>query len=174
MQDEDAELGLGGVGANALARSLDVLLELLDGVLEGGTGVIDLVDDQDALADKVVHLAESAEVEPLGTSDLGANLLNLGIATELLVEGETDSLDGDVGGAGLLEEGSKDTGGNVATTADSDDQLGLELEELDGGLLAQVVHLKGGCGQRMRKTRRKLRGQLGKRSSFPKRELLGR
>ena len=152
MQDEDAELGLGGVGTNALARSLDILLELLDGVLESGTGVIDLVDDQDALADKVVHLAEGAEVEPLGAGDLGANLLNLGIATELLVEGETNSLDGDVGRAGLLEEGSQDTGGDVATTADSDDQLGLELEELDGGLLAQVVHLKvevvSACGRR--------------------------
>jgi hypothetical protein len=42
----------------------------------------------------------------LGAGDLGAGDL-LGIATaEILVEGETDGLDGNVGVAGALEEGS--------------------------------------------------------------------
>ena len=102
VEDEDGELGLLAF-AEGLTGSLDILLELLDGVLESGAGVIDLIDDEDTLADKVLHGTKGSEVEPLGAGNLGTGLLN-DIVTERLVERETDGLDGDVGRAGALEE----------------------------------------------------------------------
>lgn len=82
----------------------------------------------------------------------------------MLVEGETDGLDGDVGAAGLLEEGSRvvtlascifgvqgTRGGlpqnarrDVASTANGDHEVGLELiEDLLGRLLTELVDLFG-------------------------------
>lgn len=156
VQNEDEEVGLLALTAELLLGNLDILLELAHGVLEGCAGVIDLVHDQNVLADQVGHL-EGAHVEPLGAGDLGAgNLLGIA-ATEILVEGETDGLDGDVGVAGALEEGStrsvwstcvgdldipKNAGRDVTTTADSDHQIGVEvLEDLFGRGLAQLVDL---------------------------------
>lgn len=140
VEDEDGELGLLAF-AEGLTGSLDILLELLDGVLKGGAGVIDLINDEDALADKVLHGTKGSEVEPLGAGNLGTGLLN-NIVAERLVERETDGLDGDVGRAGALEERAQDTGGNVATTANGDHELGVEgLEDLGSDLPAQVVHL---------------------------------
>lgn len=80
MEDKDAELGLGGIATHTQTGGLDVLLELLDGVLQRGSGVIDLIDDQNALADKVLHLTQGGHVEPLGAGDLGAGLLDLVVA----------------------------------------------------------------------------------------------
>jgi hypothetical protein len=106
VQDKDEEVGLLAFAAELLLGQLDVLLQFADGIFQGGAGVIDLVDDQDVLADQVGHL-EGAQVEPLSTGDLGAGDL-LGIAAaEVLVEGQTDGLDGDVGVTGALEEGTK-------------------------------------------------------------------
>lgn len=104
MQHEDAKARLLALTAELLLRLDDVLLELLDGVLERGSRVIDLVNDEDVLADQVRHL-EGGEVEPLCAGDFRAGLLD-GVGAEGFVEGETDGLDGDVGGAGLLQEGS--------------------------------------------------------------------
>lgn len=140
MEDEDGELGLLAF-AEGLTGSLNILLELLDGVLEGGAGVINLIDDEDALADKVLHGTKGSKVEPLGAGNLGTGLLN-DIVTERLVERETDGLDGDVGRAGALKERADDAGRNVATTANGDHELGVEgLEDLRSDLLAHVVHL---------------------------------
>lgn len=100
MQHEDAEARLLALAAELLLRLDDVLLELFDGVLERGSRVIDLVNDEDVLADQVRHL-EGGEVEPLCAGDFRAGLLD-GVGAEGFVEGETDGLDGDVGGAGLL------------------------------------------------------------------------
>lgn len=141
VQNKDGEVGLGLVSAHPLPRGLNILLELLDGVLQGGAGIVNLVDDEDVLADEVLHGAEGGHVEPLGAGDLGAGLLDLVVA-ERLVEGQTDGLDGDVGGAGLLEEGSQDAGGDVAAATDCDHELRLHLgEETGSRLLAQLVHL---------------------------------
>lgn len=140
MEDENSELGLITL-AEGLASGLDILLELLDGVLKGGTGIVDLIDDEDTLANKVLHGTQGSKIEPLGAGDLGTGLLD-DIVTEGLVEGETDGLDGDVGRAGALEERANDTGGDVATTADGDHQLGVEcLENGRSDVLAHVVHL---------------------------------
>jgi hypothetical protein len=74
--------------------------------------------------------------------DLGARDLNLSVGTERLVQRKANSLDGDVGVAGLLEERSEDASGNVATTADGDHEVRLALlEDARTGLLAHLVHL---------------------------------
>lgn len=104
MENKDAKLGLGRIGSDPLAGKLDILLKLLDGILERRPGVVDLVHNQDSLADEVLHLAQGGEVEPLGAGDLCANLLDLGVVAQGLVQGEADGLDGDVGRAGALEE----------------------------------------------------------------------
>lgn len=142
MEDKDAKLSLGLITAHFLAGLFNVLLKLLDGILESGTGVINLVDNQDALANKVLERTKGSQVKPLGTGDLGSGSLNLGIVSELLVQGQANGLDGDVGGAGLLEERSEDAGGNVTTTSDGNHELGLELrEQLGSRLLAELVYL---------------------------------
>jgi hypothetical protein len=62
---------------------------------------------------------------------------------ELLVERETDGLDRNVCGTGLLEEGSEDSGWDVTTTANGDHELRLEvLEDTHGSLLTELVHLE--------------------------------
>jgi hypothetical protein len=83
----------------------------------------------------------------------------VGAGAELFVEGETDGLDGDVGRAGLLEEGPgvvlswcvgnavglrvpENARGDIASTADGDHEVGLELiEDLVRRFLAQLVDL---------------------------------
>lgn len=140
MENKDAKLGLGSIRSDPLAGKLDVLLKLLDGILERRPGVVDLVHNQDSLADEVRHLAQGGEVEPLGAGDLCANLLDLGVVAQGLVQGEADGLDGDVGRAGALEERAQDSRGHVAAAADGDDELRLEvIEDLGSGLLAQLV-----------------------------------
>jgi hypothetical protein len=87
VDDKDGELGL---DAQALTLSLvldlaelllNVLLELADGVDEGGAGVVNLVNDEDAAAEQTTVgelVAKSREVDPLDTDNLAArNLLNL-------------------------------------------------------------------------------------------------
>ena len=143
MQDENGKLGL-EVAAHLGAGLLDVLLQLLDGVLERGARVVDLVDDQHALADQVGHLAQRGQVEPLRARDLGARRLDVrvGRVGQLLVQRQADGLDGDVGAAGLLEERTQDPRGHVAAAADGHHQLRLEVgQDPRRRLLAQPVHL---------------------------------
>jgi hypothetical protein len=143
VQDEDGKLGL-EVAAHLGAGLLNVLLQLLDGVLERGARVVDLVDDQHANADQVGHLAQRGQVEPLGARDLGAGRLDVrvGRVGQLLVQRQADGLDGDVGAAGLLEERAQDPRGHVAAAADGHHQLRLEVgQDTRRRLLAQVVHL---------------------------------
>jgi hypothetical protein len=105
VKNIDKEVSLLALTAELLLRLLNILLELAHGILESCPGVIDLIDDQDVLANQVGHL-ERAQVQPLSASDLGAGSF-LGITTaEILVEGQTDGLDGDVGFTGALEEGT--------------------------------------------------------------------
>lgn len=143
MQDKNGKLGV-KVAAQLSTGLLDVLLELADGVLERGAGVVDLVDDEHALADEVGHLAEGREVEPLGAQDLGAGRLDrlVGRSRQLLVQRQADRLDRNVGPAGLLEERAQDARRHVTAPADGDHQLGVELfQDPRRRLLAQLVHL---------------------------------
>jgi hypothetical protein len=98
VKNEDAEGGLLLGAARLLLCLDDILLELADGVLECCPCVIDLVDNENVLANQVGHL-EGGKVKPLGTCDLCTGDFDLGVvgAAELLVQGETDGLDGDVG-----------------------------------------------------------------------------
>lgn len=148
MKHEDAKLGLGRVGPHPQPRSLNILLQLPNRVLERRPRVVHLVHDENVLAYQVLHLAQRAHVEPLGAGDLGTRDLDLDGAGDLgegLVEGEADGLDGDVGAVVALEEGAEDAGGDVAAAADGDHEVGLAGgEDLAGGLLAELVDLEGG------------------------------
>lgn len=106
VQDEDAEIRLLALTTEFLDGGLDVLFEFADGVFEGCAGVVDFIDNQDIFADEVGHF-ERGQVEPLGAGDFCAGLFDFRVfaCAELFVEGEADGLDGDVGRAGLLEEG---------------------------------------------------------------------
>lgn len=104
MQDEDEEVGDLSLPTKLLLSRLEILLEFANRILQRRTGVIDLVHNQDILADKVGHL-QRAQIQPLRTSDLGTGDLLLVAATQVLVQRETDGLNGDVGFTGALEEG---------------------------------------------------------------------
>lgn len=102
VQYKDAEACLLALTPQLLLCLDDVLFELLDSILEGRSCIVDLIDNEDILANQVRHL-KRGEVEPLCAGDLGTRLLD-GIGTERLVERETDGLDGNVGRSGPLQE----------------------------------------------------------------------
>lgn len=104
VQHKNRELSL-LIPSQLLTCQLDILLQFANGILQSGTCVIHFVDDQDVLADQVGHL-ERGEVKPLCACDLGAGLLNGVVTGELLVQTQTDGLNGNVGCAGLLEKRS--------------------------------------------------------------------
>jgi hypothetical protein len=74
VQDEDGEGGLLGGATKLLGGSIDILLQLAHGVLEGCACVVDLVNDENVLADQVGHL-EGGQVQPLCAGDLCAGNL---------------------------------------------------------------------------------------------------
>jgi len=142
MENKNAELGL--LAAKLLARELNILLELLDGVLECGTGVVNLVNDQNTLANEASHLAKGAEVEPLCARNFGPWLFDVGVVGcgQLLVERQAYGLDGNIGVSGALEERSQNACRNIAAAANGDHQLGVDfLKELGCSFLAQLVDL---------------------------------
>jgi hypothetical protein len=96
----------------------------------------------------------------LGSGHFGAGFFDRAVFAEVFVEGEADGLDGDVGGAGLFDEGAsfgvldvgragkekedgpKDTGRDVASATDGDHEVRSEvMEDAFGGGLAQFVYL---------------------------------
>lgn len=151
MQHEDRERSL-SLNAQPLPRSLDILLKLLNGVLKRCPGIINLIHNQDPLADQVRHLSQTRQIQPLRPGHLGARLLHIPWCRrprcsrrQLLVERQTDGLDGDVGRSGALEEGAQHTCGDVAAAADGDHELRVELiEDLGRSFLAELVDLAGG------------------------------
>lgn len=141
MKHEDRKSSLLALTAQLLLCNLNILLQLANSILERCTGVVDLIDDQDVLANQVRHL-ERAEIEPLGTCDVGGGGLDIGVGAQVLVEGETDGLDRNVGVARLAKEGSEDTGWDVTATADGDHKVRLEVvEDLLSRCTAKLVDL---------------------------------
>lgn len=141
VQDKDGKGRLLGGAAEPLGGNVDVLLQLAHGVLERGARVVDLVNDEDVLADQVGHF-ERRQVQPLGAGDLCAGHFLGRLGAQRLVERQADGLDGDVWVAGLLEEGAQDAGGHVAAAANGDDEVGLALaQDALGRLLAELVYL---------------------------------
>lgn len=123
---------------------LDILLQLADRILEGSTGIINLVHNQDSATDEVRHLAQCTHVKPLGAGDFGTSLFDVLVARvgQLFIQRQTDSLDGDVWAARLLKEGPQDARGDVTAASDCNHQVRLEVvEDLGRSLLAQLVHL---------------------------------
>ena len=119
MQDKHKELCLLILPSHTPGLLLDILCEFLNGVLEGRTGIVDFIDNQDVLSNKVASFY-GGEVEPLGAGDLGSEGLFGGVwVGEFFVEGEADGLDGDVGWSGGFEEGAEDTGGDETSTSDA-------------------------------------------------------
>lgn len=96
MQHEDEEVGLLTLATELLLCLLYILLELAHSILQGCPGVVNLVHNQDVLANQVGHF-ERAQVQPLCASDLGARNLLCITTTQVLIEGQTDGLDGNVG-----------------------------------------------------------------------------
>lgn len=142
-----------------LPRSLHILLQLPNGILQRRPRIIHLVHNQHVLPHKITHL-QARQIEPLRPRDFCAGLFDgIGVVVvvvggrggggggggrERFVEGEADGLDGDVGAAGAFEEGAEDAGGDVAAAADGDHEVGLEGgEDLGGGGLTQFVDLGG-------------------------------
>jgi hypothetical protein len=56
VQDEDGESGLLSGAPELLGGSIDILLQLADGVLESCACVVDLVNDENVLADHCVRV----------------------------------------------------------------------------------------------------------------------
>jgi len=104
VKHKDAKGGLLSTTSALLRCHLDILLQFLDGILEGSAGVVNLVNNEHVLSDQVLHL-QTAEVKPLSAGDLGARLFDF-VGSERFVEGETDRLNRDVWRASLLQEGS--------------------------------------------------------------------
>ena len=160
VQYKNAEACLLALTTQLLLCLDDVLFQLLDGVLEGRSCVVDLINNENILANQVRHL-EGGEVEPLCAGDFGTRLLD-GVGAEGLIEGEADGLDGNVGRPRLLQErseqeqsaatstvgvdGDEHTPENarrdVTATANGDHELRLEvIQDALGRVLAQLVHL---------------------------------
>lgn len=167
MQNEDRECSL-SLNPQPLSRGLDILLKLLNGILKRRPGIIHLIHDQYPLPDQVRHLSQTRQVQPLCPRHLCSWLLNISRCRgsrcsrrQLLVERQPDGLDGDVGGSGALEEGAQHARGHVATTADGDHELWVELiEDLWRSFLAKLVDLAGEAWSATRwgKDERKNRG----------------
>lgn len=104
MQDEYRKCRLFSFTSQLLLRSLHVLFQLFNSILKRRSCIIDLIDNQNILSYQIRHL-ERAHIQPLCSCDLGAWSFNIALA-EIFVEGETDGLDRDIGGAWLLEERS--------------------------------------------------------------------
>lgn len=103
MNNVDEKVGLLAFTAELLLRNLNVLLELADGIFEGGTGIVNFVNNEDVLANEVGHF-QGAQVQPLCTGDLGSgNFLGV-TTTQVLVERQTDGLDGNIRFASALQE----------------------------------------------------------------------
>lgn len=114
MQDKDEKLGLLLLTTHLLRSLLHILGELLDGILQRRPCIVDLVNNQDVLSDEI-GLLDGGEIEPLRACNLGAWCLLGILVVELLVERQTDGLDGNVRRSGLLEERSD--GGVLANRA---------------------------------------------------------
>lgn len=105
MEHKDKKVSLLALAAKLLLRLLHIFFQLAHRILQGRPSIVHLIHNQNILANQVGHL-KRAQVQPLCTGDLGARNF-LGVTTaEVLIEGQTDGLDGDIRVASALQEGS--------------------------------------------------------------------
>lgn len=107
VQHKNAEPRLGPT-SHVLPRSLDILFQLPDRILQRGSGVIHLVHDEDVFTHQIRHF-KRRKIQPLRAGYLGAwrfDRLGSIARREGFVQGETDGLDRDIGRVGAFEKGS--------------------------------------------------------------------
>ena len=141
MENKNAESRLLLSSPELLPRHFHVFLQLPDSIFQGGSCIIDLIDDQYVFADQIGHF-EGGKVKPLSPSDFGTRLLHRPIFTKVLVEREPNSLYRDICRSWAFDEGSnkllrgescdwglrqlpQDSCRNVAASADGDHEVGL-------------------------------------------------
>lgn len=139
VHDKDAELGrVFDPGLLRLPRG--ILLEFAQGVVERRSGIVHLVDNQDAFADET-RATEGREIEPLDPLDLCPDLL-FDPRAQVFIENQTDGLDRDILLPVNLEERPQDTSGYEPTPTDGNDQIRPEFSQYAiTGILAQRVDL---------------------------------
>lgn len=103
MKHKNEKIGLLVLTSKLLLRGFDVLLELPNCVFQRRPGIIDLIHNQNVLANQVIHF-QGAKVQPLCASDLGARDLLSITTTQILVKRQTDGLNRDVRLTGALQE----------------------------------------------------------------------
>lgn len=103
MQHKNIKLGRLALTPKRLLRSLDILHQLAHSIFQRSPRIIDLIDNQDILANQIGHF-QRTQIQPLRAGDFGPRDF-LGIAAaEVFIERQADGLDGDVGFAGAFEE----------------------------------------------------------------------
>ena len=158
MQHKNAKPRRTPLPPHPLPSRPDILLQLPNRILQRRPRIVHLVHNQHVLPQQILHLAQTGQIEPLGPGHFCAGGFNDliiingrgrggrvgGSGREGFVEGETNGLDGYVGGAGPFEEGAEDAGGDVAAAADGDHEVWVEGGEGGGGGgLAEFVDLSG-------------------------------
>lgn len=103
MQNKDGERSLLSFPTQLFLCKLYILLKLTDSILEGRPGVVDLINDQDVLANQIRHL-EGAKIQPLRACNLCSRHFLRVTATQVLIERESDGLNRDVGVTRTLKE----------------------------------------------------------------------
>lgn len=96
VKHKHKEVGFLPLPTQLLLGVVHILLQLAHCIFQRRPGVIDLVDNQDVLANQVVHL-QRAQVQPLRARDLGPRHFFGVAAAQVFVQRETNRLDGDVG-----------------------------------------------------------------------------
>ena len=86
MQNKDENIRLLILPAQSLLRGLDILLQLLDGILERGPRIIHLIHNQDIPSNQTRAL-QRTQVQPLGALDLGSRRFFRSLKAQIFVEG---------------------------------------------------------------------------------------
>ena len=104
VQHKDVEVCLLS-SSGSPPRSLHILFQFSDSILECGSGVINLVDNQYVFANQGIHL-QRRKIKPLCLGDLGARLLKTvrGRRGERFVERQAYRLYGNVWSSRLFEK----------------------------------------------------------------------
>lgn len=109
MQHENTKPRISASTGHISSRSLNILLQLLNCILQRCPRVVHLIHNQYVFANETRHL-QCRQVEPLGTCDFCSwrfnRLVWVAARGEGFVEGKADGLDGDIRRGGAFEEGT--------------------------------------------------------------------
>lgn len=85
MENEYKEACLLALSSKLLLGQLYIFLELANRIFQSGPGIVNLVDDENVLANQVGHL-QRAKIQPLSPGNLSSRDFFGVTATEVLVE----------------------------------------------------------------------------------------